>query len=74
MDIKKNTSKKVKVYVGFGIVSKNHGHGKCTKIDYTSHDFRYLFKFEDDTIRWMSDENVADMLAGKEYEVKVPEA
>lgn len=74
MDIKKNTSKKIKVYVGFGIVSKYDGHGKCVKIDYTSHDHRYLFKFENDAIKWMSDEDVANVLAGREYEVKVPEA
>lgn len=74
MDIKKNTSKKIKVYVGFGITSKYDGHGECVKIDYTSRDLRYLFKFENGAIKWMSDKNVEDVLAGREYETKMPEA
>lgn len=61
--------KKTKVYVGFGIASKKHGHGTCTKIDYQSKDFRYLFKFEDATIKWMSDKDVENVLAGKESTV-----
>ena len=68
MDIK-NTTKKAKIYVGFGITSKKHGHGTCTKIDYQSKDFRYLFKFEDMTIKWMSDKDVEDVLAGRESTV-----
>lgn len=69
MDIKntsKNSTKKIKVFIGFGITSKVYGRGKCTKIDYTSKDFRYFFEFEDGTVKWMSDKDVTDVLAGKE--------
>ena len=62
----KNESKKIKVYVGFTITSKHSGCGKCTKIDYTSKRFRYFFKFEDGTVKWMSDQDIDNMMHGIE--------
>lgn len=44
-----------KIVVGTTLEHKEFGLGKCTKIDYKSKDFRYLFKFEDGTIAWLSD-------------------
>lgn len=56
----------VKVDVGFAIKSKRHGNGKCTKVDPKTKAFRYLFKFEDGTLKWMSDKDVENVLSGKE--------
>lgn len=50
-------SKKIKV--GTTLKHRDHGMGVCTKIDTESKDFRYLFKFDDDTIVWMSDKDCA---------------
>lgn len=68
MDIN-NTTKKAKVRIGFRITSRNYGRGTCTKIDYQSKDFRYLFKFEDGTLKWMSDKDVQDVLTGNEAKI-----
>lgn len=45
------------IRVGDTLIHKNYGKGKCTKLDLKSKDFRYLFKFEDGTIAWLSDED-----------------
>ena len=44
-----------KIRVGTTMKHNIYGMGKCTKIDNKSKDFRYLFKFEDGTLVWMSD-------------------
>ena len=52
---------KVKIVAGTKMVHKDHGKGICSKVDYKSRQFRYLFKFEDETLKWMSDEDCAQM-------------
>lgn len=53
------TQNNKKIHVGTTLNHKRYGVGECTKIDYKSKDFRYLFKFEDGTIAWLSDEDCA---------------
>lgn len=47
-----------KIKVGTELMHKEFGHGVCTKIDPDSKDFRYLFKFDDKTVKWMSADDV----------------
>lgn len=47
------------IKVGTELMHKEFGHGVCTKIDPDSKDFRYLFKFDDETVKWMSADDVA---------------
>lgn len=44
-----------KISVGHTLESKDHGLGECIKIDRKSKAFRYLFRFSDGTLKWMSD-------------------
>lgn len=43
-----------KISVGQTLESIEHGLGECIKIDHKSKDFRYLFRFNDGTLKWMS--------------------
>lgn len=49
------TKNYTKIRVGTTMIHKQYGYGVCKKIDYKSKDFRYLFKFEDGTLIWLSD-------------------
>lgn len=51
------------VKVGTVLMHKELGMGVCTKVDLKSEDFRYCFKFEDGTVKWMSDDACAKMSA-----------
>lgn len=44
-----------KIRVGERLESKEHGMGSCVNIDTNSKAFRYLFRFSDGTLKWMSD-------------------